>query len=185
LFAVVANGYSGVCRSIRQLELVKAIYPYPKFVRVDTEQEAMSWLSRQSRGRWKNTISNYGNTAKTGFAVVEYFISDNNIYYNVYTDRLGFIKIAGQDDVLVDARRNLLKIVISNVVLNDVKITSHVIAVMRLFQLLGEYIDVNLIVPDVSVYLALTRYRGKSHVIKRCRDLIASRLGAVAMTIRE
>lgn len=51
--------------------------------------------------------------------------------------------------------------------------------------MLGGFVDINLVVPDISIYLAIKQYSGKNYVIKGLQQTIAQRLGAVSITIRE
>lgn len=40
MFAVVANGIQTICKTQRQLDYILAVYPYPKFKKCYTEEEA-------------------------------------------------------------------------------------------------------------------------------------------------
>lgn len=185
MYAIVANGIQTIVKTQEQLDIIISLFPYPKFQRVSTEQEGREWILRHSRIDYSKEFKNYGETAKSGYAEVDYFIEGNNIYYNVKTERLGFIRVERADGVLMDSRPELLKIKVVNVALDNLKIAHHCIAIQRLLLLLGDYVDVTFNIPDMSVYLALTRYTGNNFVIKRTQELIRKRLGAVSFTIRE
>jgi hypothetical protein len=60
-----------------------------------------------------------------------------------------------------------------------------VIAIRRILIILGTIIDVDVIVPDISVYLAATKYTGRNYMIKGLQKDIADRIGGVSFTVRE
>lgn len=185
MFAVVANGIQTICRTQRQLSSIIAVYPYPKFQKCATEEEAREWLRKNARSINSAIYDKYGNTSVWGFAQIEYFISQNNIYYNIDTRKLGVIRVRPASDVKVDARQELVKVKVCNVRLDDNLIESHVVAVRRILKILGEYADVDIIVPDISIYLAATKYTGKNYMVRGLQQDIQNRLGAVSFTVRE
>ena len=185
MYAIVANGIQTIVKTQEQLDIIISLFPYPKFQKVFSEKEGREWISRHSRIDYSKEFRNYGETAKKGFAEIDYFIDGNNIYYNVKTEKLGFIRVEREDGVLIDSRPELLKIKVVNVALDDLKIAHHCIAIQRLLLMLGEYVEVTFNIPDMSVYLAVTKYTGNNFVIKRTQDLIKKRLGAVSFTVIE
>lgn len=185
MFAVVANGIQRICKTQRQLDFIIAVYPYAKFQKCKDEDEAREWLRRNTRKYNSLRHVKYGNTSTTGYAQIEYFIADDNIYYNIYTSKVGYIRIQADESTKVDSRYDLLKVKICNVKLDDSLINHHVIAIRRILRLLGDFIDVDIIVPDISVFLALTKYSGKNYIIRGAQKEIATRLGGVSLTIKE
>ena len=183
MFAVVANGIQTICKTQRQLDYILAVYPYPKFKKCYTEEEARNWIRVNKRQFNAIKYSKYGDTATFGYATIEYFITNNNIYYNIKTEKVGYIKIQADNDIKVDSRKSLLKVKVCNVRLDDSLIAHHIIAIRRILKLLGEYRDIDIVVPDISIFLALTKYSGNNYVIRGCQRDIASRLGAVSITI--
>lgn len=185
MFAVVANGMQYICKTPRQLDCICAIYPYPKFKKVRNKDEAYAWLKQNSRSVASSSFSNYGDTAKSGYAVVEYFISDNTIYANIFTENIGFIKIPPTEGVAIDNRTDLIKVKIKNIVLDDMVINHHILAIRRLLKLLGDFVDVNIKLPDMSIYLALTKYRGENYMIQAAQKEIRQRLGGVSFSVNQ
>lgn len=186
MFAVVANGMQTICRTQRQLDNILALYTYPKFQKFEKEEDALKWLRIHSRASWsmEHDHNHYGDTCYNGFADVTYVIAGNTIHYYINTERLGFINIVSQDmDTAVKNGRENIEVIVSNVVLNDLKITSHVIAVHRILRLIGRFVDVNIRLPDMSVYLAVTRYAGKNYIIRSLKREIEERLGGVSFTV--
>lgn len=186
MFAVVANGMQTICYTQRQLDTILAIYPYPKFRKFSDEDTAMEWLRANTRVNDLLRYNQYGETMTRGFASVEYFIANNSIYCNVRTKKVGFIRVWTEDEnVKVDARPNMIKIKICNVVLDDEMIAHHILAIRRILRVLGEYVDVDIVLPDVSVYLAATKYKGSNYIIRGFQNDLRSRLGGVSFTIKE
>lgn len=185
MFAVVANGIQTVVNTQEQLDTIISMFPYPKFQRVRTVEEGWAWIKNNGRVSYSKNIKNYGECSKSGYADIEYFIWDNNIFYNVDTSKVGFIRVDIKENMVADSRPEFIKIKISNVVLDNLLIAHHVLCVQRILNILGPNIDVNINVPDMSVYLALTQYTGSNYVIKKTRELISKRLGAVSYTVIE
>ena len=185
MFAVVANGIQAICKTQRQLDCIISIYPYPKFKKCSTEEEAREWLRWNSRKYTSLKHERYGNTSISGYARIEYFIDNVNTYYNIHTERVGYIRVQHESDIRVDSRRDLLKVKVLNSKLNNNLIMHHAIAIRRILRILGQYIDVDIVVPDISVFLALTKYNGNNYMIRGVQKDIATRLGAVSITVKE
>lgn len=186
MFAVVANGIQTICRTQRALDRIIAIYPYPKFAKCKTIEEARAWIMRNTRVFDNMNHHHYGNTSSSGYATIRYEITGNSIIYNIDTKRVGYIRVPTDDkDVAVDSRFDKLNVVISNVVLRNDLITHHIIAIRRILKLLGDYIDVDIVIPDISIFLAITKYSGRNYIILGLQNDIAERVGALSLTIEE
>jgi len=185
MFAVVANGLQTICKTQRQLDAIISLYPYPKFRRCNTIEDARKWIRENKRVTTSTRFSQYGETAITGYAVISYEIKDGFISYEIDTQRVGYIRIKVQDNVLIESRKDLLRVNCLNTKLDDQLIAHHAVAIRRILKLLGEFVDVDIVVPDISVYLALTKYSGRDFNIKGAQHDIASRLGAVSLTVRQ
>ena len=184
MFAVVANGFQGVCKTQRHLDMVIALYTYPKFKRVSTDEEAVRWIRENARSFHSNKCIQYGNTASAGFLNVRYRIVDTRIEYSVDTNVVGFVNTYNKNkDVVIRSGINNFDVIIENVVLDDEKITSHIIAIKRILNVIGDYVDVNIVVPDMSVYLAVTKYRGNNYIIQSLQRDIDNRLGGISFTV--
>lgn len=184
MYALVANGIQTICRTQRQLDTMLAIYQYPKFAKCSTEEEALAWIRRHSRHVSAMCSRHYGDTSSKGYAVLRYAIKDNAVYAVLETNLLGYIRVESQsDDVRVSCSRDVIYINVIGVVLDDGMIAHHIIAIRRLLRIIGEYVDVDIVVPDMSVYLAATKYKGKNYIIKVMQKDIMSRLGGVSFTV--
>lgn len=185
MYAIIANGIQAVCKTQRELDTIIAVYPYPKFVKCHTESEAYEWIRQHSRNMNLYRYKNYGNTATLGYASMEYYIADDCIFCNIDTKLVGFLKIMTTDkDVKVMSKQDLIKVKVCNIVLEDNKIAHHAIAIRRLLKVIGIYIDVNIVVPDMSVYLAATKYKGNDYRIKGLQKDISQRIGGISFSVK-
>lgn len=185
MFAVVANGLATICKTQRELQFILAIYPYPKFQKCRTKEEASLWLRQNSRTFDSMNIEKYGDVSDNGYVTMEYFIVDANTYYNFYTEKVGRLRIHPAQGVAVDNRNELIKVKVYNSSLDTLLIQHNVVAIERGLNLIGEYVDVNIVVPDISVYLAITKYSGRDFRIQRLQRVLRNRLGAYSITVKE
>ena len=162
-----------------------SIYPYPKFQKCFSEEEAREWLREHSRVITSEDRELYGNVVCCGYARVEYFIHGGITYYNVYTKRVGYLRIDPTEHISVDNRRELIKIKVKDTVLDDYIIQHHIIAINRILKLIGDFVDVDVVVPDLSIYLAAVKYTGKDYSIRSLQRIISNRLGGFSVTVRE
>ena len=70
MYAVVAPGFSCVYSSWSDVERIKALYPYPKWCKCNTETEAQAWIKRNSYSNKLSSIYNYGNTSAASIPIV-------------------------------------------------------------------------------------------------------------------
>lgn len=189
MYVLIANGCTEILESREQLDLLQSIYPYPKFRKVKNREDALKFIQRYKRSpAFKAIFSNYGSIDKSfGFVSLDYIIDNNTVFANIDTSKAGNVRVPMDFNIgnfHIDNRSNLIKIKISDYVLDDDLIADHCLVIDNLLECLGEFIDVNIIVPDISVYLALTRYNGENYSIKSCQYRLHNRLGGVGYTIK-
>ena len=69
--------------------------------------------------------------------------------------------------------------------MNNESLVGHISIVYNLLSILGDYVDVNIELPYFSIFYALTSYSGgKVRAIQLTKDLISTRLGAVAYSLK-
>lgn len=187
MWAFIGSGKISICKSQVELNKLIAIYPYAKYQYCETESDCLIWFRRHQRGAYSTRPYKFGNIASKGYITVEYFIDGKNLYYNLDISKYGRILVVPDADegIIVDNRKELIKVKVENVILNDSLITHHLIAIQRLMYILGDYCDLEYILPDMSIYLALTAYSGKDATIRRIQDFIKNRLGGVAYTVKD
>lgn len=186
MYVFIANGYKGIIESKQVLDVMASIYPYPKFRKVRTKQDALNFLSRYDRGEVQPNFDTYGDTDKYyGYAKIDYVIDKDDLFVTIDTSKVGFIRICNSTmlDTVIDNRPTMIRIRISGIKLNEDLISDHCVAITTILELLGGFVDVNIIIPDISIYLALTRYSGDNYIIKECQEVIRNRLGGVSLTI--
>lgn len=182
MYAVVAPGLKGVYEDQKTIDRILALYPYTKFRKFQTEEECWRFLARYENNHGIDEIYNYGETFNTHFVTMEYFVRDS-LYYNFRTEKLGYIKVV-YPNALVENRSNLIKVKLDNIVANNDSIFGHMIAIYHGLKIIGGFIDVNIVVPDHSVFYAVHSYTGNNRVIGRVKDLMRKRQGKVALTLK-
>lgn len=188
MYAAIGSGKTKICNTMAELNQFKTIYPYVKSKFVMTEQEGLEWIRRNQRELYNSRVKHFGSaTPQGGYISIEYFIDGKNLYYNLRLSEFGKTRILPdpENGLLVDNRKDLIKVKILNTPLDNMIIAHHCIAVQRILNVIGEYADVDVLVPDMSVYIAFTTYNGKDATIKRIQRSIRTRLGGVSFTVKE
>ena len=183
MYAVVAPGLKGVYEDYTAIERILVLYPYTKFRKFETEAECWEFISRNENKHGLEDITNFGDTFEKHHVLMEYFIRNSNLYYNFDTKTLGTLRLVG-DRALIENRNGLIKAQINNVAVDSNKIQGHIIAIYQGIKLLGDFIDVEVIVPDHSIFYAIRSYTGENRAIKRLQDYLRSRQGKVSITLR-
>ena len=177
IYAIVAPGISLQTRDWRQIERIRALYPYPKWKTCRDEQEATDFIRRHNLKKSLSTLKNYGDTVRNLYLTVEYKITPNNIFYKMDTKHCGRIKVKQLPDNLVQYEKNMIYIRVEAIKLNPDMLSSHMAAIYNIYDIVGDYIDVNVLLPNFSVYYALTSYtRDKVRSVKMTKDRINKRL---------
>lgn len=185
MYAFVSNEYRTIVNTQRQLDFLCSVYSYPKFKLVETVAEAKQFLIANEREFYNPSLKLRGKLNDIGYISIQYFIGGNNIYANIYTEHFGFIKFKELPrNVKQDASYDLLKLKICNVVLNDRVIAHHCAAINNILSMFEESINVELILPDISIYLACTKYTGKNYAIQALQDTLHTRAGITFYTIK-
>lgn len=178
MYALVANGYSGIIRTLEELEVVSSLFPYPKFRKFDTEAECLIFLEQYRRNG--SYSLNHKSLVQNGSLYVIYFIKDNKLFISIDTSSVGSLKIFKTGENLhIQECSSFINITITEFNFEDKLISSHCVAIDTIVRLVGNFVNVRIKVPDMSVYLACTKYTGTSPVIKSLIDRVANRLGTV------
>lgn len=184
MFAFVSNEYQGIVYSKEHAKILSGIYSNPKVQYCRTAEECRDFIKRNPRYVY-DAGKKYGWKKNTAYIRVEYFISDETIYANLYTDHFGFVYLnIKSTNMIQSVTYDLIKLKIMNVNVHDESITSHCIAVKSIINVLNPIINVQVIVPDVSVFLALTEYSGPNSTITDIQKNIEARIGKVALLLK-
>ena len=184
MYAVVAPGFSSVYTDWKDVERIRALYPYPKWIKCRTEAEAHEFIKRNSYSKKVKQLYNYGDTLEDLYVNAEYKIGPDCVYYIIDTRRVGNIRLLSED-ALVEYKGNKIFVKIPNIYLSDELLSGHMSAIHNLLHLVGEFIDINITVPNFAVFYSLTVYsKGANRVVQLTRDAISKRLCKVAFTLK-
>ena len=181
-YGVVAPGIRAVYEDFSSVKRIMALYPYPKFRKFKTDEDAWNFVKRYQNKHVYAGISKYGDTFDTHYVKMEYFIGKNALYYNFRTSKIGYIKVISNKAVIQN-RTNLIMARVDNISLNSEMITAHLIAIYHGLQLLGDFIDVDVSVPAHSIFYTLMTYSGYNKVILRVLEQIRNRLGKLSVSL--
>lgn len=184
MYAVVAPGFSCIYTNWESVERIKALYPYPKWTKVSTEEEAHEWIKRNKYGRHLNSIYNYGNTFDKFYINVHYRILNNYVYYVLDCSRVGDMRI-NNPGALVEYKGRKIYVKQTNMSVSNETVAGHMSALHNLLSFVGDYIDLNIELDYYSLYYCLTVYsRNRSRPIRIVKEAIKNRLGAVAFSLK-
>lgn len=185
-YAVVVPGISTVFDNWADVERICALYPYPKFRKFTTREECWEFVKRHTSKKVYTDIYKYGDTFDNLYVTIEYFICEDKVCYNFKTKKIGYLTVECSDpNVHFTNRNGVIKATLSDIRLNDDLITSHVIAIWHGLKIIGDYVDVDIKVPDHSVFYALTTYKGRNRAINRVRDFIDNRIAKVSLSMKD
>lgn len=183
MYAVVAPGISGVYTNWSEVERIKALYPYPKWCKCNSEEEAQAWLRRNTYNKKLSSIYNYGNTFDNLYIDVKYKISTDCVYYVLDCKRIGNIRL--HTKAYIEYKGNNIYIKLPNIYLSNETIAGHMSALHNLLQIVGDYVDLNIELPYYAIFYCLTVYsRGNNRQVQLVKKLIDNRLGAVAFSLK-
>jgi hypothetical protein len=181
-YAVIAPGIHTVYSDFKSVERVMALYPYPKFRKFKKEEDAWAFVKRNKNKHKFTYLNKYGDTFDNMYIRMEYFIGKSSIYYNFFTKKLGYVKIISEK-AIIENRANVITAELPNTFLDNDMITGHLIAIYYGLQMIGEFIDVDITVPDHSILYTLISYSGNNEVILRVKNLIKSRTGKISVSM--
>lgn len=186
-YGYTANQLIGVTQSYALIENLKAVYPYIKFRKFQDEEAAWFFARTNHTEKPLLNLKMYGDKLlKKHYVIVSYVVTDDIIYCTINTSKIGTVRIYSEDEnISVDNRVSSILIQIKGLRLCNDSIYSHVIALYRILTLIGPFIDIELIIPDHSIYYMLTSYSGTNNNINRLHILIKERLGNIAYTLKE
>lgn len=184
MYAIVAPGISCVYTNWNDVERIKKLYPYPKWCKCRTEEEAHEWIRRNAYGHNLSAITKYGNTFSKLHVKVKYLIATDCIYYVVDCKHVGNLRIHS-DDVLVEYKGSKIYIKLPNIYVSNESLAGHMSAVYNILTLLGPYLDVDIVLPYYSLFYALTVYsKGNNRYVQMVKTLISERLGEVSYSLK-
>lgn len=185
IYAVVAPGYSLITKDWSQVERARALYPYPKWKKCYTEEEAKHFVKVNHVSNPVRLIRNYGDTFKELYVDASYSIRPDSVCYVFDVSKIGRLRI-NSDNLIVEYGAGKIYARLPNIYLSEEALGSHMSAIYNMLRILGDYVDVNIHVKYFSIFYALTNYSGeKVRSISVTKDLINSRVCKCAFTLEE
>lgn len=181
MYAVIAPGLKGIYQDQRALDCILKLYPYATYQKCSTVEDAQNYLQSYTPSRSVADVQQFGETTFLRI-IMQYFVRKEAFYYNFDTSKFGTIRIL-DDSAIVDNRLRRVSACIQGVQANPERIRSHLIAIYRGLKLVGELAEVEVIVPDQSIFYAIHSYTGTDKTITRVRNYIKSRPGAVSFSL--
>ena len=184
IYAVVAPGYSLVTKDWAQVERVRALYPFPKWKKCYSEEEANLVVKKNYVNTPVRIINNYGDTFRELYVDAWYSIRPDSVCYVFDVSRVGQLKIES-DNLIVEYGAGKIYARLPNIILSEESLGGHMSAIYNLLIILGDYVDVNIHVDYFSVFYALTNYKGgRVRSISVTKNLISSRICKCAFTLK-
>ena len=184
MWAFVSNEFQGIVKTKDTLKVYCLIYSYPSYKKVQDEKSAYEFINSKQRGFYGGLSKNMAWIKDSGHIRIEYFIQDNSVYANLYTDKFGYVYLSSKKrNIKQSVSFDLIKLKMENMMLQDNSIQSHCFAIMSILNLFSGFINVVIRVPDISVYLALTQYTGNNRSIRMVQNELRCREGKVALVL--
>lgn len=182
MYAVVAPGLSCIYSNWVEVERVKALYPYPKWAKFESEVEAAAWLKRNTYGHGLRTINAYGDILPNLHVKAQYQMFDDCLCIVYDMSRVGDMRLR-HSKALIEYHGRYVKVKLPDTYLSDESISSHMVAIYNTLWTLGDYLDIDIYIPHYAVYYCLTSYKGSQRSIQTVKNLIQQRSGNVAFTM--
>lgn len=183
-YALTGHGVNGVYFNWKEVEEIVAIFPYCKYRKFKTEEECWEFVNRFRSSKSTITMTKYGDTFDNIYVRMSYTMSRNRMYFNYNTEHFGRIKLDKTDNQLIQYTAKYVLVEEPTTLLLDRQtIISHLEVINRGVEILGELVDVDIVVPDHSIYYALTAYNGDDETINSLKNKIHNRLAEVSFTL--
>ena len=185
-YAITGPGISCVTQSWPRVHEIAQMFPYCKYRKFDNEQACWDFVKRYSRKSSSLGMTRYGDTFKDLYVSMRYIIRPDRLYFTYNTKKFGNIRLEDMDNSLVEYRGSVIMVEEPPTsVFNNSTIVSHLKAINRGIEIIGEFIDIDVTVPDHSIYYAITVYSGQNKELQDLRDRIQGRLAEVSFTLRD
>ena len=161
---------------------VKKLYPFPMFRKFYDREKAWKFVRNHKYKGSSFTINNYGDLSNC-FVDMMYVIDGDCVRYTLLRHNIGVLHFMFPPPNLCNTDV-LTTFVLEVGGLDNNSIAAHAYCIREGLLYLGPLLDVNLVVPDYSVYYAITNYSGSNVLYRDIQTEIKQRLGAVAYTVR-
>ena len=178
-YGIAGPGVRAVFRDWKRVEDIAAIIPYCSYRKFDTESAAWDFVNRHGKKEFTGHLYKYGDTFDAPYLTLRYLIHDNTAYYSINTKHFGNIRI----DEPAQYRAHLVLVKKKFERLNPDNIQDNVDVIVGGVQLFAPFIDIDIIVPDHSIFYACTSYNGNDSRIKAAQEYLNNRIARVSYTM--
>lgn len=183
-YALTGHGISGVYFNWKEVEELASIFPYCRYRKFKTEEECWEFVYRYRSSKVSLSMTKYGNTFDSIFVRMSYTMSADRMYFNYNTEKFGRIRFDVEPKQIIQyTAKYILVQEPSSILLDRQTILSHLEVINRGVEILGELVDVDIVVPDHSIYYALTTYSGNDETINTLKNKLHNRVAEVSFTL--
>ena len=175
MYCIVANSFSGIVRTQAELDALSSVLPFPKYRRFETEDECLAFLHSNKR---THIDANHVNIIPEGCLVATFIVDNGKLFCSIDITKVGDVSILASDIIKIQ-RHSTYVSVIGELSTKKDSILQQVDAVATILRCVGNFVNINIKLNDVSTYLALTRYTGANTLIRSVQNTIRNRLGNV------
>ena len=183
-YGIVGPGVTGVYSNWHTIEDIAACIPYCSYRKFYTKEQAWEFVKTHKRKNNSLSMHKYGDTFDEPYLTMSYLMWHDFAYFTYNIEHFGRIQLETPNDVLV---RYGAKVITAKVSMkHNLKqnlIAHHLEVIAYGVGLLGDIIDVDIIVPNHSIYYALTIYTGENEEIINYRNKLKSRMGEFSITL--
>ena len=184
-YALVGPGIKGVYHNWERVRELASIFPYCKFRKFGSDAECWEFVEKWEYSYTDLSLYKYGDTFDNLYVRMSYVVTHDYVYYNFDTSKFGILRLDVPDDGLVEYSGTLIMVRIpAPRPLDNNLIADHIQTIYAGINLLGTYIDVDVEVPDHSIYYALTQYSGHRLDILEPVRLLKQRLAEFSITLK-
>lgn len=184
IYAYTYPGGSGMTKDYKEIAWKLRIQPYFKY-RVFYDMEvAQEFIRRYTMKKELKSLNCYGTVFTDKVISVTYFIYANTIFINYDKHKLPELVFEiNNNECAVNQLADTVSLRIDNIQVNNQSIIAHMIAIIYILRFAGEFVDLNIALPDRSIYYALFAYTGDNEIINRAQHAMKERLGGLAVTV--
>lgn len=184
-YALVGPGVSGVYFSWKEVEELASIFPYCRYRKFETEEACWEFVYRYKSNKTSLSMTKYGNTFDDLFIRMSYVVTPHRMYFNYNIENFGRVKINQQPNQIVQyTAKYILVEEPSEKLLDNATILSHLETISRGVEIIGDLVDIDIVVPDHSIYYALTTYNGEDEFINTVKNKLHSRTAEISFTLK-
>ena len=179
-YAIVAPGISGVYKSFEEIQRVAKLYPYPKFRKFREEEQAYNFINRYKMSSSFNSLNKYGDIFNI-YVTMSYFIDKHYVYYNFNTHGINDFRMCGDYTVSYSGSLAKCKVKYDRELSKDI-IKDHVKAISLGLDMIGDMLDVELIITSYSLFYLINSYSGTDSELQLFKDKLNTRVGNIALS---